>query len=149
MENTLHALAGLFLDALPTFLLIIVLHFYLKAMFFRPMGRVLEERRQATEGARKLAEESLAKASEKAAEHEAAIRAARAEIYREQEAARQQWRQEHATAIHQARLGAEGMVKESKQQLAGELIAARQSLAAEADALAGRIVERVLGRRAA
>src|SRR5690242_1574150 len=99
MEQTLHALGGLFLNALPTFLLLIVLHFYLKGIFFKPMTRVLQERYEATEGARKRADESLAKAAGKAAEYEAALRDARAEVYREQEAERQRWRQEHAEAV--------------------------------------------------
>ena len=48
----LHALGGILLRAVPTFLLIILLHFYLKSIFFKPLERVLEARSEATEGAR-------------------------------------------------------------------------------------------------
>ena len=51
------------------------------------MEKVLQQRYDATEGARKLAGESMERASAKAAEYEAAVRAARAEVYRAQERA--------------------------------------------------------------
>jgi F-type H+-transporting ATPase subunit b len=144
MDRTLHDLAGLLLKAVPTLLLVLVLHFYLKRMFFRPLERVLKARYDATEGARKLAEESLARASEKAAEYEQAIRAARAEIYREQEQFRQQLRQQQAAAFQEARRNADELVKQAGESLAGELAEARQTLERESQTLAGRIVERIL-----
>ena len=147
MEDTLRALGGLLLQAIPTFLIVVLLYFYLKRMYFRPMERVLAARYEATEGARKLAEESLAKASRKAAEYDAALRAARAEIYREQEAFRQTLRQEQAQAVEAAHQRATTVVKEAGLQLYAELAAARESLRQEAGALADRIVESILRRR--
>ena len=44
MEATLRALSGILLHAIPTFLLVIFLHFYLKYMFFKPLGKVLQAR---------------------------------------------------------------------------------------------------------
>jgi F-type H+-transporting ATPase subunit b len=147
MEDTLRALGGLLLQAIPTFLIVLLLYFYLKRMYFRPMERVLAARYEATEGARKLAEESLAKASRKAAEYDAALRAARAEIYREQEAFRQTLRQEQAQAVEGARQRATAVVKDASLQLDAELAAARESLRQDAGALADQIVESILRRR--
>ena len=76
MDETLRALGGILLRAIPTFVLVVLLHFYLKFIFFKPLQKVLRQRYEATQGARKLAESSLAKAAEKAAEYEAALRAA-------------------------------------------------------------------------
>jgi len=56
-----------------------------KAMFFKPMEKILHQRYEATEGARKLAEESLKRAAEKTAQYEAALRSARTEVYGAQE----------------------------------------------------------------
>jgi F-type H+-transporting ATPase subunit b len=148
MQETLHALGGLLLKALPTFLLVILLHFYLKRVFFRPLDKVLREREEATEGARKTAEASLAAASKKAAEYEQAIRAARGEIYREQEETRRKWRQEQASTLEEARLETGDMIRQAKSQLATEAAEARQALAAESDRLAGEIVESILKGRA-
>jgi len=147
MEKTLHDLAGLLLKAVPTFLLVVLLHFYLKRVFFRPLERVLKARYDATEGARKLAEESLAKASEKAAEYQQAIRAARAEIYQEQEESRQRLHQQQAAALLEAKRSADDLVKQAGQGLAVELAEARQTLERNSETLAGRIVERILDRR--
>jgi len=54
----------------PTFLLVIFLHFYLKSMFFNPLEKVLKQRYEATEGSRKLAAESLERAAAKTADYE-------------------------------------------------------------------------------
>ena len=149
MDELLRSLGGLALKAIPTFLLIFALHFYLKRMFFRPMARVMEERYQATEGARKAAEESLARAAEKATEYECSLRAARSEIYREQEEIRQKMRQDQAQAIVEARRTAEAAVQEAGRQLAAELVAAKESLALQTGSLADQIADSVLHGRVA
>ena len=144
MDELLRSLGGLALKAIPTFLLVVALHFYLKRVFFGPMARVIEERYQATEGARKAAEESLARAAAKADEYEASLRAARSEIYREEEEVRQKLRQEQAQAVAEARRSAETAAMEARQKLAAELVAAKESLALHNDSLADQIVDSVL-----
>jgi len=147
MDQILTALGGLLLKALPTFLLVVLVHFYLKRMFYRPLDKVLEERYRATEGARKLAQESMEAAVRKTAEYEAAIRDARGEIYREQEEVRKQWRREHAASLEEARRNAEAQVGHAKADLAAGVEEARRTLEAESETLAGRIVESILRRR--
>ena len=147
MEETIRALVVLLWQAVPTLILVLLLHFYLKSVFFRPMERVLKARYDATEGARKLAEESLAKADAKAAEYDAALRAARGELYREQETLRQQLRQDQAKAVEEARHQASAMVKDAQKQLEAELAVAKQSLSQDAGKLADQIVETILRRR--
>src|SRR5260370_39018544 len=106
MDETLHQLGGILLRAVPTFVLVVLLHFYLKAVFFNPLKQVLRQRYEATEGARRLAEASLVKAAERAAEYEAALRSARAETYKEIEQLRRQLQEDRAASVRQARLGA-------------------------------------------
>lgn len=149
MEQTLNALGGLLLKALPTFILVVALHFYLRAVFFRPLERALRQRHEATEGVRMLAETSLQKASDKAGQYEEALRAARAEIYREQEQMRREWQQEHATAVQQARANAEAVIQEARFRLAAEAEEARRMLDAESRALGAQIADAVLRRRVA
>src|SRR5216683_1950707 len=120
MDETLRALGGILLRAIPTFVLVVLLHFYLKFIFFKPLQKVLRERYEATEGARKLAESSLAKAAEKAAEYEAALRAARAETYKELEQLRRQLQDDRAVAVREARASAEAAVSLAKATLAAE-----------------------------
>jgi len=148
MDQILRELAELLLKAVPTFLLVGLLYLYLKWMFFRPLERVLEARRQATEGTRKLAEQTLTKASAQAAHYQAALQAARAEIYREQEEARRRWQEERAAAVQEAKQTAERMIEESVGRLRTEVAEAKRALELQAGSLAARMVERVLGRRA-
>ncbi|MBI4873330.1 MAG: ATP synthase F0 subunit B [Acidobacteria bacterium] len=147
MDATLIALGGLMLKALPTFVLLVLLHFYLKFIFFRPLDKVLRARFELTEGARRSAQTSLEAAARKTAECEAALREARGEIYREQEETRRRWRDEHAAAVQQARGSAESLVAQARLQLAEDAARARESLQAESEALAARIASAILARR--
>ena len=149
MDATLHALGGILLRSLPTFFLVVLLHFYLKYVFFRPLERVLRGRYEATEGARKLAEASLAKAEAKTSEYEAALRKVRAEIYQEQDRLHRQMAQEQSEAVRAARARADAMVRETKAQLEAEMADVRQSLDAQVAGLAEDIAGRVLAGRAA
>jgi F-type H+-transporting ATPase subunit b len=144
MEQVLDALGGILLRSIPTVLLVILVHFYLKFMFFRPMSRVLNERYEASEGARKTAEASLAKAEQKAAEYEEAIRNARSELYKEQDEMRRAWRDEQARAVADARQSAEQMVAQARENLARDLEQAKRGIEAESEALANQIVASVL-----
>jgi F-type H+-transporting ATPase subunit b len=149
MEATLHALGGLLLKALPTFVLLILLNFYLKAVFFKPLEKVLHKRYDATEGARKLAEQSIERAAAKTGEYEAAMRAARAEVYQAQEQLHKQLQEREAGEIAAARARADATVKEAKGHLAGDVEAARASLDRDSDVLAGQIADSILRRSAA
>jgi F-type H+-transporting ATPase subunit b len=149
MESTLIALGGILLRAVPTFLLVVLLHFYLKFVFFKPLEKVLHQRYEATEGARKLAEQSLERAAAKTAQYEAAIRAAKAEIYQLQEQLHKQWQERETAEVLAARQRAEAMIREARAELAKDVAAAQASLAADSDALADQIAESILRRSAA
>jgi len=149
MAETLNALGGLLIKALPTFLLLVLLHFYLKFVFFRPLERVLRKRFELTEGARRSAEASLEAAARKTAEYEAALREVRSQMYREQEEARLRWREEQAAAIQEAKGKAEALVTRTRAELAEDAARARESLKAESEALAARITASILERRPA
>jgi F-type H+-transporting ATPase subunit b len=149
MEETLRALGGILLKAVPTFLLVVLLHFYLKFIFFKPLQKVLRLRYEATEGARKLAEASLAKAAERAAEYEAALRAARSESYKELEQLRRQLQDERAAGVREARARAEASIAAAKATLAAEVTGLKKTLESDSDALADRIANKVLRGRAA
>ncbi len=145
----LHALGGILLRAVPTFLLVICLHFYLKMVFFKPLEKVLKQRYQATEGARESAEASLKSAAEKTAHYEAALLAEKAKLYQAQEARYQAMQDQESASLAAARKVAEATVKTAKAQLATDVAAAKTTLAADSDALANQIVESILRRNAA
>ena len=144
MEKTLQDLADLVLAAIPTIVLVIVLHIYLKFVFFRPLEKVLAERDLATKGAIREAEASLKRAEEKAEEYDAALRKARAEIVQAQEAERQKLRREQSDAVVTARKRASELIEDARKKIAAEADSARQALAGETEKLASEIVAAVL-----
>jgi F-type H+-transporting ATPase subunit b len=149
MEATLHALSGILLKAVPTFLLIVLLHFYLKGIFFKPLQKVLRQRYEATEGARKLAAESLERAAAKTAEYQAAMRAARGGIYQAQEQLHKRLQDAEFAELTAARRRAQAAVEEAKAQLSSDVEAAKAGLARDSDLLADQIAESILRRNAA
>ncbi len=148
MGQTLQALGGILLQAVPTICLLLIVHFYLKWMFFGPLGEVMEKRREATEGARESAAAMLKKADEKAAELEAALRKAKGEIYQEAEETRRRWIGEQATKLEEARHQSRELIHQAKQELDTEAAAAKGTLAATAESLAEEIAGVLLRRKA-
>jgi F-type H+-transporting ATPase subunit b len=147
--DTLHALGGILLRATPTFFLVFLLAIYLKSVFFKPLERVLQARYEATEGARKLAEQTTERASARAAEYEAAMRAARAEAYKVREQAFKELQERHAEDAAAARERAGALAREAKALLSADVEAVKAALAADVEPLANQIADSVLRRSAA
>jgi F-type H+-transporting ATPase subunit b len=149
MEETLHQLGGILLKALPTFVLVIFLTFYLKAVFFKPLERVLRTRYEATEGARQLAAKTLERAAARTAEYEAAMRSARAEVYQAQDQLHRQLQEHSAAELARARQSADAAVHEAKLQLAKDVENTKGGLEHQTGILADQIAESILARSAA
>jgi F-type H+-transporting ATPase subunit b len=149
MDSILSALGGILLNAVPTFLLIILLHFYLKATFFHPIEKVLHQREEATAGARKRAEEALANAQSKLRQYDAMIQSARNDVYKDQEEIRRKLKADQDAQIAAASQQSKQMIADAKDKIAGEAAAARATLESEARALASRISDQILNGRAA
>jgi F0F1-type ATP synthase membrane subunit b/b' len=113
------------------------------------MERMLRQRFELTEGARKLAEQALARASARTSEYEAALRAARSEIYQAQEQFYRQLQDSQSAQIAAARESAEAAVHSAKAQLARDVEAAKLSLAQASELLAGEIADSILTGNAA
>jgi F-type H+-transporting ATPase subunit b len=148
MEQTLIALGGILLKAIPTVVIVLLLHWYLKAMLFGPLGKVLKQREEATAGARKHAEDSRKLADKLAAEFDQAIVQARAAVYREQEAQRKQWMADQAEQVRQARQHAEQAVSAARADLEKESATARESLVDASAELADQIASNILRQEA-
>jgi F-type H+-transporting ATPase subunit b len=149
MDKTLQALGGILLNAVPTFLIVLFLHFYLKRMFFKPMHAVLERRYAATEGARQLAEESMQKAAARTAEYEAALRSARAEVYQAQEKQYHKLQEQMEGRLAEARQRSEMQLRQVRERIAADAAQARAALAGESETLAGQVADAILQRSVA
>lgn len=135
-------------QAIPTILFLIFLYYYFKLMLFGPLEKVLKQRGDLTEGARKGAEASLASAERKQQEYERKFNEARAEVYRAQEETRRKWLEDQATALAAAKAAAEKQARAAKDQIAADAGVARQSLSTTSQTLADEIAGVVLSRRA-
>ena len=149
MESILQALGGILLRALPTFILVILLHFYLKYMFFGPLEKVLHRRYELTEGAWAAAEQSLQRAAAKIEEYESALRAARAEVFQGQEDTHRQLQSEHDEAVRRARSEAEAAIQQAKAELKSDVESAKRDLQSQSETLAEQITGAILAGRAA
>lgn len=149
MDKTLHDLGGIVLNALPTFFLVVILAFFVRFLYLKPLEKVLAERFRLTEGARKAAEDSLKNADTKIAEYQDKLNSARNEIYQEQAAFLQKLHAEQAELARAVRVESDARVAEVKLALAKEAEVARENLASQADALAGQIADAILSRRVA
>jgi F-type H+-transporting ATPase subunit b len=148
MEQIFQALGGLMVKAIPTVCFLILLYYYFKTMLFGPLERVLKQRAELTEGARRDAEASLADAARKQQDYEAKFNEARAEVYRAQEETRRKWLEDQAAQVADARTQHEESVHAAKQQIAADAVSARQDLGSRAGTLADDITSVVLARKA-
>lgn len=149
MEATLHALGDLLVKAIPTIIFFICLTLYLKAVFFKPLAKIFEERRRATEGVRELAQRAFEAAEKKTSEFEHALHMARAELHQEHEALRRRWAEEQEQEIAKARAEADQRIEEAKHEIAQEAERAQAELNASVKTLSEQIVSSLLRRRAA
>ena len=147
--DTLHALAEILLKSTVTIVLLIILHFDVGGNIGLFTDAALRAGAQLTEGARKVAEDSLAAAARKADEYEAKLRDARAVVYKQQEEIRKRWLDEQAQQVADARGRSESTVKMAREAIAQDAAEARKSLQDTSAAVADRIVATVLGKRAA
>jgi F-type H+-transporting ATPase subunit b len=144
MDETLHQLEGLLLGSVPTiflFLLIVILY---RLLVYRPLTRVLSERRERTEGAIEQADAAMAAAAAKAQEYEAQLRAARSRIFHARQLKQQQWTRERDSAVAEAHAAAQRQVEEAKSALQAQTNAGRHTIEDSIDQLAGEILAAVL-----
>jgi F-type H+-transporting ATPase subunit b len=142
-------LGGILLKAIPTFVLVLLLTAYMKAIFFKPLERVLRQRYDATEGARALAAQSVERAAAKTTEYETAMRVARGEVYQAQDQLHRELQEQAAAELAAARHRADEAVGEAKRQLAKDVEATKAGLEHQSGVLADQIAESILRRSAA
>ena len=144
MDETLHQLEGLLLGSVPTiflFLLIVILY---RLLVYGPLTRVLNERRERTEGAIEQADAAMAAAAAKAQEYEAQLRAARSKIFQARQLKQQQWTRERDSAVAEAHAAAQRQVEEAKLALQAQTEAGHRTIEDSIDQLASEILAAVL-----
>jgi F-type H+-transporting ATPase subunit b len=144
MQEIVHQLGELFLQAVPTALIVLVFYIVLRFLFFKPLLAIMAEREARTAGAQKAAESAQSAAAEKVKQYQEALKKARAQVYADQEAARKKLLDERAAQLKEARTKTAGEVSAAKDGIAREVATARRELEASAGQLAAEIARRVL-----
>ena len=144
MQEIVHQLGELFLQAVPTVLIVLAFYLILRSLFFKPLLRVMAERDERTVGARKAAEAAQTAAAEKMKQYQEALKQARAQVYSEQEAARKKLLDERAALLKDARTKAATRVAEAKARIAEEVLAATREIESTVFQLSEEIVRRIL-----
>jgi F-type H+-transporting ATPase subunit b len=144
MQVILQQLGAMFVGAIPTTLLFIVLVVAYQVLVQGPLTATLAKRRALTEGAMEDAQKAIAQAEERTAEYAAKLRQARAEVYKVREQRVKQLNAERDAALNAARKAAALKVNEARAQIEAEAATARRGIQSSTSDLAGQVVRAVL-----
>jgi F-type H+-transporting ATPase subunit b len=144
MDETLRQLGELLLGSIPTILFVLLLWGCYAVVLYKPLTKVLDERRSLTEGAIEKARADVAAAEARTAEYEQRLREARTALFRGQEERRQRAMDNRASAVREARTRAQAQIEQARQAIESDKVAAQESLQLESNRLAGEIIRVIL-----
>jgi F-type H+-transporting ATPase subunit b len=127
-----------------TIVYVVVLYAFMSHFFFKPIVRVLHERRRLIEGRIQSAQQSVADADRKAGEYENALKAARAETFRRQESQRELALAERTELLSRTKVETDKTVQEARVRLMSEAEAASRKLDTQVDGLARELTTALL-----
>src|SRR6516165_10217337 len=144
MDPLLRQVGDLLLGAVPTVVIFLLLYAIYSALVGKPRRRLLDERRERTEGAVLKARADIAAAESKTQEYEQRLREARQAIFKAQEVRRQAAQKARAAAVAEARERAQQQVREARAAIERDMAEARQHLQAESESMASEIIRTIL-----
>src|ERR1700690_3273787 len=144
MDTTLKQVGQLLLDAIPTVVLLLLLYAIYQNLVRKPLQKVLQQRRDRTEGAVQKARADVAAAEARTGEYEQKLRDARLAIFKAQEARRQVAQQARAEAMAAARAKAQEQIRLARVDIEQDAAAARAGLQGEVERLANDIIRTIL-----
>jgi F-type H+-transporting ATPase subunit b len=134
------------LSALWVIFLLLLCTYLLNTLIFQPVLRVIEARGKAVTDARDLAQSASERATAAGNEYTQKLNAARSEVYRQMDEKRRAAMDKRAALLAETRTVVETELRDATHRVQQDTAEARATLDREADALAGAIVSRVLGR---
>jgi F0F1-type ATP synthase membrane subunit b/b' len=140
----LHQLGELFLQAVPTVIIVFLFYLFMRWAFFAPIQKAMDERSARIEGARAEAARAEAEAKKELDAYNETIRKVRGEILVEQDAARQAVLDERQRLLKAMRARAQEDVAIAKKRIAAETEAASAEIEQTVPVLADEIARRIL-----
>ena len=144
--DILQQLGQLFLQAVPTVVIVFIFYLFLRWAFFAPIEKAMSERAARIEGARAEAAKLEAAAKEELDAYNAALRQARAQIFVEQEEARRAVLEERSRLLKAMRARAQEEIEATKKRIADEIAAARPEIEQQTPELASQVAHAILER---
>jgi F-type H+-transporting ATPase subunit b len=126
---------------------VLLLTLILNQLLFKPIVRVISSREGTVRDARALADSASKQADDALREFESRTRAARAEVHQQMEATRRAAEERRAQIVAAARQHSEAALADAHARLEQDTAAARTRIEHDADAIAGSIAQRILGRQ--
>ena len=146
-QKLIQDLTEILLKAIPTIIILVILHNFLKVVLFAPTEKMLKDRHALTGGARTAAEQALANAERKTREYETQFRDAKAVVYKEQEETRRKWLADQAEQMMRAKADADARSAAAKKEIVADAAAARAELQQSSQTLADQIASSLLAGR--
>jgi len=134
---------------IPALIIFLGLIFALNSILFKPLVRILAERRSRTSGLMDGTRAKLDNQTNLFNKYRASIKNARMEGYRRQEQLRAEAMAQRAELLAQARNSAESLIRESRDSIHAQVEAEKQQLARDAREMARHIASSLLGRQVA
>jgi F-type H+-transporting ATPase subunit b len=144
MDPLLRQVGDLLLGAVPTAVIFLLLYFIYSKLVGKPLRRLLDERRERTEGAVRKARADVAAAESKTQEYEQSLREARLAIFKVQELRRQAAQKARAAAVAETRTRAQQQIREARSAIDQDVAEARLHLRAESESMASEIIRTIL-----
>ena len=144
MDPLLRQVGDLLLGAVPTAVVFLLLYFIYSKLVGKPLRRLLDERRERTEGAVRKARADVAAAESKTQEYEQSLREARLAIFKVQELRRQAAQKARAAAVAETRKRAQQQIREARSAIDQDMAEARLHLRAESESMASEIIRTIL-----
>lgn len=144
MQEIIKQLEALFIGALPTTALFVVLVVAYQFLIQGPLTAILKQRHAKTTGAVEEARKSIAEAEKRTEIYSDQLRKSRAEIYKAREERLQKWVAEREVALEAAREEATVQVREARDVIERETVVARKQVEASVNDLAQQVLNAVL-----
>jgi F-type H+-transporting ATPase subunit b len=136
-----------FVGTLPILLVaFVVVTLVLDPLIFRPLLKVMDEREEQIDGARRRADQVQQQAEEALARYERSIRGAHDEAAAARRSRLDEAREELLRVSRSAKEEAEREIARAREELSGSVVEARDTLRESANDLATLAAERILGR---
>lgn len=144
--DILHQLGGLFLQAVPTVIIVFLFYLFMRWAFFKPIEKAMNERAARIEGARAEAAQFEQEAKQELDTYNQRRNEALRQIFIEQEQARDAALAERARLLKAMRARTQDEVATAKKRIAAEFESARNELEAQVPQLAAQIARSIIDR---